>query len=68
VWDTWNASLFWEEGQVFDDFGDLEADGFGSSVGVGLTLRTSTAFLLGLRLAHSARAKALFGFALEQEF
>ena len=68
VWDTWNASVFWEEGQVFDDFGDLEADGFGSSVGVGLTLRSSTAFLLGLRLAHSARAKALFGFALEQEF
>ena len=68
VWDTWNASLFWEEGQVFDDFGDIEADGFGSSVGVGLTLRTETAFLLGLRLAHSARAKALLGFALEQEF
>ncbi len=68
VWDTWNASLFWEEGQVFDDFDDLEADGFASSVGAGLTLRTETAFLLGLRLAHSARANLLLGFALEQEF
>lgn len=68
VWDTWNASLFWEEGQVFDDFGDLQSDGFASSVGAGLTLRTETAFLLGLRLAHSARANVLLGFSLEQEF
>ena len=68
VWDTWNASLFWEEGQIFDDFDELEADGFGSSVGAGLTMRTETAFLLGLRLAHSARAKLLLGFSLEQEF
>jgi hypothetical protein len=68
VWDTWNAALFWEEGQVFDDFGDLETDAFGSSVGAGLTMRTDTAFLLGLRLAHSARADLLLGFSLEQEF
>ena len=68
VWDTWNAALFWEEGQVFDDFGDLQADGFGSSIGAALTMRTETAFLLGLRLAHSARADLLLGFALEQEF
>ena len=68
VWDTWSASLFWEEGQVFDDFGDLASDGFSSSGGAALTMRTETAFLLSLRLAHSARARTLLGFALEQEF
>lgn len=68
VWDTWNASLFWEEGQVFDDFDEIESDGFGSSVGAGLTMRTETAFLLGLRLAHSAQTNLLLGFSLAQEF
>ena len=35
IWDTWSQSLFWEEGQVFDDFGDIEADRFGSTIGDG---------------------------------
>lgn len=68
IWDTWSASLFWEEGQVFDDFGEIDADLFGSTIGAQMTLRTERAFLLGLRLAHSASETALLGFSLEQEF
>jgi hypothetical protein len=68
VWDTWNAFLFWEEGQVFDDFDQIEGDGFGSSIGAGLTLRSEQAYMLGLRIAHSARTKVLLGFSLDHEF
>lgn len=68
VWDTWNASLFWEEGHVFDDFDDIQSDTFASSVGIGLTMRSERAYLLGLRLAHSARNDVLLGFSLEHEF
>lgn len=68
VWDTWNAFLFYEEGQVFDEYGDIEMDHFHSSYGAGLSLRTTGAFLLGLRIAHSAQEDALVGFTLEQEF
>ncbi|MBT3345928.1 MAG: hypothetical protein HN712_16285 [Gemmatimonadetes bacterium] len=68
IWDTWSASLFWEEGQVFDEFGDIDPDLFGSTIGAQMILRTETAFLLGLRVAHSADETALLGFMLEQEF
>ena len=68
VWDTWNAYIFWDEGHPFNDFGDIEGDGFRSSFGAGLSIRTEAALLLGLRVAHSAREDALFGFTLEQEF
>ena len=68
IWDTWNAFLFHEEGQVFDQYGDIEADRFVSSTGSGVSLRSQTGLLLGLRLAHSAEEKLLAGFSLEQEF
>lgn len=68
VWDTWNAYLFYEEGQVFDGYGDIELGEFHSCYGAGLSLRTEQAFLIGLRVAHSAQEKALVGFTLEQEF
>lgn len=68
VWDTWNAYLFWDEGHIFQKFGDIDRDGFRSSFGGGLSLRTEQALLLSLRLSHSAREDALVGFALEQEF
>ena len=68
VWDTWNAFLFHEEGQVFDEYGDVDPDQFVSSTGGGLSLRSPTGLLLGLRLAHSAEEHLLTGFSLEQEF
>ena len=53
IWDTWNAFLFWEEGQVFEKYGDLEAGGFEYSFGAGISVRTERAFLFGLRIARS---------------
>ncbi len=68
IWDTWNAVLFWDEGQVFDRYGDLEAGGFEYSFGAGISVRTERSFLFGLRIAHSKEEKALTGFSLEKEF
>ena len=68
IWDSWNAYLFWDEGQVFDEFDQVEAGEFRSSFGAGITLRTEKAFLIGLRVGHSEEEKALVGFSLEQEF
>lgn len=68
IWDTWNAFLFWDEGQVFDEYGQVELDRFHTSWGGGVVLRTEQAFLVSLRLGHSAVERALVGFSLEQEF
>ncbi len=68
IWDTWNAFLFWDEGQVFDEYGQVAADRFRTAYGAGVVLRTSRALLLSLRVGHSAQEKALTGFSLEQEF
>ncbi len=68
IWDTWNAFLFWEEGQVFERYGDLEAGRFEYSFGAGLSVRTERAFLFGLRIGRSEEEKALTGFSLEKEF
>ncbi len=68
IWDTWNAFLFWEEGQVFERYGDLEAGRFEYSFGAGISVRTERAFLFGVRIARSEQEKALTGFSLEKEF
>ncbi|NKB70804.1 MAG: BamA/TamA family outer membrane protein [Candidatus Latescibacteria bacterium] len=68
IWDTWNAYLFWEEGQVFNKFDQVETGRFRTSYGGGISLRTERAFLIGLRVSHSAAEDALVGFSLEQEF
>ena len=68
IWDTWNAFLFWDEGQVFERYGDLEAGRFQYSFGAGVSVRTESAFLFGLRIARSEEEKALTGFSLEKEF
>ena len=68
IWDTWSAYLFFDEGQVFDRYGDIEMGEFLSSYGGGINLRTAETFLIGLRIGHSAAEDALVGFTLEQEF
>ena len=68
IWDTWNAFLFWEEGQVFDSYGDLEAGRFEYGFGAGISVRTERALLFGVRIARSQEEKALTGFSLEKEF
>jgi len=68
IWDTWNAYLFWDEGQVFDEFDQVKTGEFRSSFGAGIRVRTEKAFIIGLRVGHSEEEKALIGFSLEQEF
>ncbi len=68
IWDTWNAVLFWDEGQVFGKYGDLEPGGFEYSYGAGISVRTERSFLFGVRIARSKEEKALTGFSLEKEF
>ncbi len=66
--DTWNAFLFWDEGQVFDQYGDLGLNQFEYSFGAGISVRTERAFLFGLRIARSKEEEASAGFSLEKEF
>ena len=68
IWDTWNAYLFWDEGQIFDKYDQIEVGRFRTSFGGGVSLRTEQAFLIGFRIGHSKEQKALVGFSLEQEF
>jgi outer membrane protein assembly factor BamA len=68
IWDTWNAFLFWDEGQVFDRYGEIGWGAFRASWGGGITLRTETGLLGKLQVGHSAAEKVLMGFTLEQEF
>lgn len=68
IWDTWNAFLFWDEGQVFDEFEQIDSEGFRSSFGGGISIRTEKAFLVSLRVAHSKDEVQLWGFSLEKEF
>ena len=68
IWDTWNAFLFVDEGQVFETYGDLEPAAFKYSFGGGISVRTERAFLFGLRVARSEEEKALVGLSLEKDF
>ena len=68
TWDTWNAFLFWDEGQVFSEYGALGRDRFEYSYGAGISLRTERALLLGVCIARSTEEAGLVGFSLEKEF
>ena len=68
IWDTWNAFLFWDEGQVFDAYDALGVDQFEYSYGAGISVRTERAFLCGVRIARSEAEAGLVGFSLEKEF
>lgn len=68
IWDTWNAFLFWDEAQVFDRFDDIDRDGFRTSWGGGISIRTEAGLLGKLQIGHSAEEKALFGFTVGQAF
>ena len=48
IWDTWDALLFVDTGQAFEDFSDITASDFRWAYGVGFRFNTSTG--LGVRL------------------
>lgn len=53
VWDTWDAVLFFDEGQVFDDLNDLNIDNFHWGAGFGLRFMSAAGFLLRFEVGFS---------------
>ena len=68
IWDTWNAFVFLDESNIFDHFADIDSEGFRSSYGGGISLRTEYGLLGKVQIAHSAEKAALIGFTFEQDF
>lgn len=68
IWDTWNAFLFWDEGQNFDHYVDLTWDDFHSSWGGGIAFRTEVGLIGKIKVGHSAVEKVLVGFTFKQAF
>ena len=61
VWDTWDAVIFLDEGQVFDKYSDLRLDDFHWGAGFGLRFMTRTGFLLRTEIGFSRETvRALF--------
>lgn len=54
IWDTWDAVLFLDEGQVFDRYADLSIDGFRPAVGAGIRVMSTSSFLFRVEVARSA--------------
>ncbi len=53
IWDTWDAVIFTDQGQVFREFGQISFSRFNSSVGTGLRFMTATDFLFRVEVAFS---------------
>lgn len=68
IWDTWNAFLFWDEGQIFDHYADLDWNNFHTSLGGGISFRTEVGLLGKIKIGHSAVKDMLIGFTFQQEF
>ena len=61
IWDTWDAVIFLDEGQVFDKYEDITFDNFHWAAGAGLRLMTKTGFLLRFEIGYfKERVRALF--------
>ena len=53
IYDTFDAVIFWDEGQVFDEFEQLRLDRFHWGAGFGLRFMTTTGFLFRLEFGFS---------------
>lgn len=53
IWDTWDAVIFTDQGQVFSDFRQLGFNRFNGAIGTGLRFMTSTDFLFRIEIAFS---------------
>ncbi|NIV91831.1 BamA/TamA family outer membrane protein [candidate division KSB1 bacterium] len=61
IWDTWDAVVFVDEGQVFDDLGDIELDEFHFAIGTGIRVMSPTGFAMRFEVGVSGEAvRALF--------
>lgn len=53
IWDTWDAVVFTDQGQVFNQFSQLSFNRFQSSIGTGLRFMTASDFLFRIEIAFS---------------
>ncbi|MFQ5652303.1 MAG: BamA/TamA family outer membrane protein [bacterium] len=61
IWDTWDAVIFVDEGQVFDDLNDLDIGAFHTAVGAGVRIMTQRGFVLRFEVARGREmSRALF--------
>ncbi|MFQ5633572.1 MAG: BamA/TamA family outer membrane protein, partial [bacterium] len=61
VWDAWDAVIFVDEGQVFDDYEDIRLDAFHFGIGTGLRFMSSRGFIARVEVGFSNEtARALF--------
>ncbi len=68
IWDTWSAFLYLDEGQVFNEYGDIEMDNFEYTVGMGLALWTERNFICRTTVSYSEAEPFLLGFSISQGF
>ncbi|MCZ6818647.1 MAG: BamA/TamA family outer membrane protein, partial [Calditrichaeota bacterium] len=54
VWDTWDAVIFVDEGQVYDDLGDISLDNFHTAIGTGLRFMSPAGFLMRFEIARGS--------------
>jgi len=61
IWDTWDAVIFLDEGQVYDDLSEISFAEFHTAIGAGIRLMSRTGFLLRVEVARSSEQwRALF--------
>jgi len=53
IWDTWDAVVFTDQGQVFNKFSDINFGRFNGAVGTGLRFMTASDFLFRVEIAFS---------------
>ncbi len=61
IWDTWDAVIFVDEGQVYDDLSEISLDQFHTAVGTGIRFMSREGFLMRFEVARSSEQwRALF--------
>ncbi len=65
IWDTWDAVIFTDQGQVFNDFNQLGFKRFNGAIGTGLRFLTATDFLFRFEIGFSNEgAQTLLEFSM----
>lgn len=63
IWDTWDAVIFTDQGQVFNQFNEVTFNRFHGSYGTGLRFMTATDFLFRVEIAFSKEGtQSILGF------
>jgi len=64
IWDTWDAVVFTDQGQVFSEFNQIAFNRFNGAVGTGLRFMTASDFLFRVEIAFSKEgAQSLLQFS-----